>query len=196
MKVSKVSQFILFGLILSIPAVGCKKKPGFLTPLPGSRAGQVAEPSSAPPIGPGEKTDLSGLTTTGIKSNEPGSHQGWKEDAELLKADSVHFDFDSSVVKAAEKPKVAKVADHLKGSSAEAVRVEGNCDERGTEEYNRALGERRALALREELVRLGIDPTRLDTISYGEDKPVDPGHDETAWRKNRRGDFIVLSPPK
>ena len=59
-----------------------------------------------------------------------------------------------------------------------------------------SLGERRALALREELVRLGVDPTRVDTISYGEDKPVDPGHDEAAWRKNRRGDFILLSPPK
>ena len=81
-------------------------------------------------------------------------------------------------------------------NTADAVRVEGNCDERGTEEYNRALGERRALALREELVRLGVDPSRVDTVSYGEDKPVDPGHDESAWRKNRRGDFILLSPPK
>jgi len=196
MKVSKLNNLILFGLLLTIPAVGCKKKPGFLTPLPGARSGQVAEPGSAPPLGPGDKTDISGLTSAGIKSNEPGSHQGWNENAELLKADSVHFDFDSSVVKSGEKPKVAKVADYLKGSSTDAVRVEGNCDERGTEEYNRALGERRALALREELVRLGIDPTRVDTISYGEDKPVDPGHDEAAWRKNRRGDFILLSPPK
>jgi peptidoglycan-associated lipoprotein len=195
MKVSKINTLLSFGLIISISGVGCKKKPGYLTPLPGSRTGQVAEPSSAPPLGPGEKTDVSGLTT-GIKSNEPGSHQGWNENAEALKTDTVYFDFDSSVVKSGEKPKVAKVADYLKGSSAEAVRVEGNCDERGTEEYNRSLGERRALALREELVRLGIDPTRVDTISYGEDRPIDPGHNEAAWRKNRRGDFVVLSPPK
>src|SRR5438477_1378824 len=195
MKVSKLGNLILFGLIFVIPAVGCKKKPGFLTPLPGARSGQVAEAGSAPPLGPGEKTDVSGLTT-GIKSNEPGSHQGWNENAELLKADTVHFDFDSSVVKSGEKPKVSKVADYLKGNSGEAVRVEGNCDERGTEEYNRSLGERRALALREELVRLGVDPTRVDTVSYGEDRPVAPGHDESAWRKNRRGDFILLSPPK
>src|SRR5215831_75225 len=195
MNVSKFKYIIYFALIFSISVVGCKKKPRYLTPLPGSRSGQVAEPSSAPPLGPGEKTDVSGLTT-GIKSNDPGSHQGWNENTETLKADTVHFDFDSSVVKSGEKPKVAKVADFLKGSSADAVRVEGNCDERGTEEYNRALGERRALALREELVRLGIDPTRVDTISYGEDKPIDSGHDEAAWRKNRRGDFVVLSPPK
>ena len=91
---------------------------------------------------------------------------------------------------------MAAVADYLKANSGKAVRVEGNCDERGTEEYNRSLGERRALAVREELIRLGIDPTRVDTISYGKDRPVDPGHDEAAWKKNRRDDFIVLSPPK
>ncbi len=122
-------------------------------------------------------------------------HEGWLEDAQALKAETVYFDFDSSVIKASEKPKVSAVADYLKANSAKAVRIEGNCDERGTEEYNRALGERRALAVREELIRLGIDPTRADTISYGKDRPVDPGHDESAWRKNRRDDFIVLSPP-
>ena len=75
------------------------------------------------------------------------------------------------------------------------MKIEGHCDERGTEEYNRALGERRALALREELARLGIDPGRVDTISYGKDRPVDTGRDESAHRKNRRGEFVVLTPP-
>ena len=196
MKPSKLSNLILIGSILLVPVAGCKKKPTPLTPLPGSRAGLVPEePGPASPLGSGEKPGESALAT-GIKSNEAGSHQGWLEDASMFKADTVHFEFDSSVVKTGEKPKVARVADQLKGSSANAVRVEGNCDERGTEEYNRALGERRALALREELVRLGIDPTRVDTISYGEDKPVDPGHNEAAWRKNRRGDFILLTAPK
>jgi peptidoglycan-associated lipoprotein len=122
-------------------------------------------------------------------------HEGWLEDAQALKAETVYFDFDSSVLKASEKPKVSAVADYLKANSAKAVRIEGNCDERGTEEYNRSLGERRALAVREELIRLGIDPSRADTISYGKDRPADPGHDEAAWKKNRRDDFIVLSPP-
>ena len=72
--------------------------------------------------------------------------------------------------------------------------IEGNCDERGTEEYNRALGERRALAAREALAKLGIDPMRIRTISYGKDKPADPGHDEAAWAKNRRDDFVLLHP--
>ena len=120
----------------------------------------------------------------------------WIRDTETLKSDTVYFDFDSSVLKTAEKPKVSAVADYLKANSAAAVKVEGNCDERGTEEYNRSLGERRALAVREELIRLGVDPTRVDTISYGKDKPAVPGHDEAAWKQNRRDDFVVLTPPK
>jgi peptidoglycan-associated lipoprotein len=75
------------------------------------------------------------------------------------------------------------------------VEVDGHCDERGTEEYNRALGERRALALREELISLGVDPNRIDTVSYGKDRPAETGHDEAAWRKNRRGEFLLETPP-
>jgi peptidoglycan-associated lipoprotein len=134
--------------------------------------------------------------TGGHESVPAGQYDNWIQDREALKAETVHFDFDSSVLKSSEQPKVSAVADYLKANSANAVRVEGNCDERGTEEYNRALGERRALAVREELIRLGIDPIRVDTISYGKDKPVDPGHDESAWKQNRRDDFVVLSPPK
>ena len=195
MNLSKFVTLTVFSSILTIAATGCHKKPGYLTPLP---AGMTANPKDAGP-GPGlddankvKPEDLVG----GIKSNEPGSHQGWNEDAEVLKADTVHFDYDSTVVKTGEKPKVAAVADYLKGNPASAVRVEGHCDERGTEEYNRALGERRALALREGLARLGIDPTRVDTISYGKDRPVDTGRDEASHKKNRRGEFILLSPPK
>jgi peptidoglycan-associated lipoprotein len=125
----------------------------------------------------------------------PG-HVGWTEDAETFKTEIVHFDFDSAVVKPSEKPKIETVATYLKGNLSVAVKVEGHCDERGTEEYNRSLGDRRALAVREELVRLGIAPERIDTISYGKDRPVDLGHNEAAWKKNRRGVFILLTPPK
>ena len=71
------------------------------------------------------------------------------------------------------------------------VEIEGHCDVRGTEEYNRSLGERRALALREELIRLGIEASRVDTISYGEDRPAVAGNDEAAYRKNRRAEFVL-----
>jgi peptidoglycan-associated lipoprotein len=72
--------------------------------------------------------------------------------------------------------------------------VEGHCDERGTEEYNRALGERRALAVRDYLMNLGIDGDRIFTISYGEDLPAADGHDENAYRLNRRAEFVLLRP--
>jgi len=201
MKVSNFTKVVLWGLLLTLPIVACKKKPMGVTPLPGALTGKPGEPGNAPAIGPGN-----GLAGTegqpnaaklgGITSNDPSSHEGWTPNAEIFKGDTVHFDLDSSVVKTAEKAKVSKVADYLKSNSADAVRVEGHCDERGTEEYNRALGDRRAQALREELVGLGIQAGRVDTISYGEDRPVDPGHNDAAWRKNRRGEFILLSPPK
>jgi peptidoglycan-associated lipoprotein len=126
----------------------------------------------------------------------PGAFDTMIPDAEVFKAYTVYFDFDSSVLKASEKPKLASVADHLKPNPSCAVRVTGNCDERGTEEYNRSLGERRALAAREELVRLGIDPGRIDTISYGKDKPAVTGTGEAVWKQNRRDEFILLTPPK
>ena len=77
----------------------------------------------------------------------------------------------------------------------DALLIEGHCDERGTEEYNRALGERRALSVREFLVTLGVAPDRVETVSFGEDRPADPGHSSAAWDKNRRGEIVLLSPP-
>ena len=199
MKLNKFANLLVIGLVLTVAASGCRKKLVNPTKLPNPYAGNVpdAGPGRAipyvPPITAGPDTTSGPFATP---SNPRDSHQGWIEDAQALKTDTVYFDFDSSVLKAAEKPKVSAVADYLKANSAAAVKVEGNCDERGTEEYNRSLGERRALAVREELIRLGVDPTRADTISYGKDKPAIPGHDESAWKQNRRDDFIVLTAPK
>jgi peptidoglycan-associated lipoprotein len=97
-------------------------------------------------------------------------------------------------VKSSEQSKVLAVASALKSDNAAKLLIEGHCDERGTEEYNRALGERRALALRGSLAGMGVDAMRVRTISYGEDKPVANGHDESAWRQNRRGVFVLLHP--
>ncbi len=199
MKRNQFVNLLVIGLALTIAASGCRKKPVNTTPLPGARAGNVREAppggviTPGPSVTPGEGV---GSTPGGIPMAAAGAHEGWIEDAAALKSETVYFDFDSSVIKTGEKPKISAVADYLKANMAKAVRVEGNCDERGTEEYNRSLGERRALAVREELVRLGIEPGRIDTKSWGKDNPAnDPGHDETAWRKNRRDEFIVLSPP-
>jgi peptidoglycan-associated lipoprotein len=181
-------------------ATGCKKKPTRLTPLPSSAYQQVPNPdlTQAPPITTPENPISSTIATTGggIPSNPAGSHNGWTEDRDTFKADIVYFDFDKSAIKASEQSKLETVGDYLKSNAAAAVRVEGNCDERGTEEYNRALGERRSLAAREYLVHLGIDASRVDTLSKGEDNPADPAHNEAAWKKNRRDEFVVLTAPK
>ena len=136
-------------------------------------------------------TDLSKIPLA-----NPRGTEGWTDAPDILgDKDAVYFDFDSSAVKASEKHKAEPVAEHLKANPNHKIRIYGNCDERGTEEYNRSLGERRALALRTELLGLGVDPERIDTVTNGKDKPKALGHDEASWRINRRGDFVVLVPP-
>ena|SRR5579859_2240015 len=193
MKLTNFINCLAFGLILSLATAGCKHQPPGVTPLPNGSglSGQAPVPGPGGTMPPGS---TEGANTGGIPQG-PG-HQGWNENPDQFKADTVYFDFDSSSVKPGEKSKISDVASYLKSNSSMAVRVEGNCDERGTEEYNRSLGERRALAVREELVTLGVEPNRVDTISYGKDRPADSGHDESAWKKNRRDEFILLTPPK
>src|SRR5215471_3620810 len=158
---------------IALAGAGCHKRPNNVTPLPGRTGEKTPSGPSAEGIIGGNQR-LPGETPSGFPTG-PG-HPGWNEDANLFKSDTVHFDFDSSAVKSGEKAKVSAVGDYLKGNASSAVKIEGHCDERGTAEYNRSLGERRALALREELIRMGVDMNRVDTISYGADRPVDPGH--------------------
>lgn len=206
MKLTKFNNLLLVGLVLTIAVVGCRKRPIGVTNLPN---GGMTKPavSTGGAGGGGEGGNIGdgvitgGPAVTGWDIEKGGGiplgpgHDGWATDTVALKANTVHFAFDSSVVRTEEKPRVAAVAEYLKSNPANAVKIEGHCDERGTEEYNRALGDRRAQALREALVQLGIEPTRVDTISYGKDRPLDHGHDDAAWRQNRRGEFIVLIPP-
>jgi peptidoglycan-associated lipoprotein len=193
MKATRFVTLIAIGIALSFFAAGCKTHPENMTRIPGNREQKTEEPGGLPPINPNLAPDTNGFV--GFPLNPTNMYAGWPEDPHQFEKQTVHFAFDSSTVRSSDKANIATVADFLKGNQQDAVRVEGNCDERGTEEYNRSLGERRALAAREELIRLGIDPTRVVTISYGEDKPVDPGHNEAAWKQNRRDDFILLTPP-
>jgi|SRR5581483_7938814 peptidoglycan-associated lipoprotein len=198
MKLTKLSNLIMLGLALTFVSAGCKKRPTGVTNLPGqgrTRPGDTAGMNGLDQGNGIKPFDPSMVKDGGLAPNAAGSHDGWKNDPDALKAQTVYFDFDKSAVKSSEQPKLDEVANYLRSNPNAAVRVEGNCDERGTEEYNRSLGERRALAAREVLVRLGVDPSRVDTVTYGEDKPAVPGHDESAWSKNRRDDFIVLTPP-
>ena len=111
-----------------------------------------------------------------------------------MAADTIHFAFDSAVIRDSDQASLQAVAAALQQNANDQLLVQGNCDERGTEEYNRSLGERRALAAREALSALGVSPDRVHEISFGKDKPVDPGHDDDAWSKNRRDDFVLLVP--
>ncbi len=104
----------------------------------------------------------------------------------------VYFGFDSTVVPQGELGKVDAVVQHLNEKTDRVVVVEGNCDERGSNEYNMSLGESRAIVVRDYLVQSGIAADRIQTRSYGEEKPAVDGHDEGAWVKNRRGEFAIF----
>jgi peptidoglycan-associated lipoprotein len=105
--------------------------------------------------------------------------------------ETVYFAFDDYTLNMDAQQRLQGMADHLKGDQGAVVQIEGHCDERGSIEYNLALGERRAQSVKNYLVQLGVDAGRLSTISYGEEKPATDGHDETAWSKNRRAEFTV-----
>ena len=106
---------------------------------------------------------------------------------------SVFFDFDSATIRNDAQGTILDNGTNLQRGSASKIRLEGNCDERGSREYNLALGDRRAQSVRRRLVMLGVDQSRLEAISYGKEKPRALGHDEAAWAENRRVDFDVLA---
>jgi OOP family OmpA-OmpF porin len=110
------------------------------------------------------------------------------------KLDSIYFDFDKYNIKPEFRDVLKKNADWLKANKGYNIRIEGNCDERGTDEYNMALGQRRADAAAKFLMNLGIAKDRIGTISYGKEKPICMEHNEACWSKNRRDDFVVVKP--
>lgn len=103
----------------------------------------------------------------------------------------IYFDFDKFNLKPQAQKTLQKYADWLAANPDYVVKIEGNCDERGTIEYNLALGERRAKAAMKYIVDLGIKKSRISVVSYGKERPVDPGHNEEAWAKNRRDHFVI-----
>jgi len=103
----------------------------------------------------------------------------------------IHFDFDQYRIRPVDEAVLEDAAGWLKDNAGVRMLIEGHCDERGTNEYNMALGEQRALAARRYLIGLGIAAERISTISYGEERPLDPRSTEDAWGKNRRGHFVI-----
>ncbi len=209
MKLNKFVLPLVLALAGLLATTGCKHGfNGKVTTLPGHRQEPIAEnpnpntlPSSTTPLP--DTTPMPNASTipnTGDKTPTGGGVlPGWRpedmnQNRDVWAADTVHFKFDSAVVEDNEQANVANVAQALTSDKSLLVLIEGHCDERGTEQYNMSLGERRALALREALARDGVDPMRIQTRSYGKDQPVDPGHNEAAWAKNRRGQFIQCTP--
>lgn len=193
MKAFKFTSLLAMVLALTIGATGCKKKPVGVTPIPGTST-QIREGDMKPIEGGGTLGGTEG-TPIGGGPLSPIDPDQYNKDAEALRAQTIHFDYDSAVIRSDEKSKLDAVAAYLKSApTGVALLIEGNCDERGTEEYNRALGERRALAAREALVAAGVDGQRVATRSYGKDNPVDRSGTEAGMAKNRRDDFVVLHP--
>jgi peptidoglycan-associated lipoprotein len=125
-----------------------------------------------------------------VAKKEPGI-EGEIFESKLLK--DIHFDFDKYDIHPGDTEILKENGTLLKKYSNVKIQIEGHCDERGTVEYNLALGERRANSTKKYLTSLGISPDRISTISYGKERPADPGHNEEAWAKNRRAHTIILS---
>lgn len=141
---------------------------------------------------PGATSDV----TNSVVAGSPGVHPAWNEDRTSLKVDNVYFAFDKSAIKPLEQSKLNDVADFLKRNAQVSILIEGNCDERGTEEFNRELGVRRAEASRDYLVSLGIDRARIQTLSRGKDNPAVTGEGGESRSLNRRDEFVVLTSDK
>jgi peptidoglycan-associated lipoprotein len=162
--------WIVLALLLVMPAflftVSCQKRVQAQAPTPA--AAPAPAPAAPAPAPAPAKMDVPSFMT-----------------------ERIYFDFDKSVLKLEAQALLKKKADWLKANPNAKLLIEGNCDERGTAEYNLALGERRAESAKKFLVDLGIDAKRVSTISYGEERPIDPAHTQAAWSKNRNDGFVV-----
>ncbi len=184
-------------LVLALVATGCAKKEVVRSQ---EEAGTAAQAPGAAPAAPPESIVSEPVKPEAPKAETPAGTQtamaeaaagvAATEEKASLFAD-IHFDFDKSFIREQDKPVLAKIADYLKKNPGTKLQVEGHCDERGTAEYNMALGARRAESAKKYLVSLGVKGGQLSTVSYGKEKPLDPGHDETAWAKNRRDHFVL-----
>lgn len=178
--------FILFISIALAFSIGCAKKGAVAVSeeKPAAAKTETKAPQKAAEDTGKQKQQLAQVERTKIKEAEAAV-------SPIAGFDFIYFDYDKFNVKPEYRGTVNKVADWLKKNSDYKLRVEGNCDERGTAEYNLALGEKRANSAKDYLVKLGIDKGKINTISYGKEKPVDPGHNEEAWAKNRNAHFVV-----
>jgi peptidoglycan-associated lipoprotein len=165
----KLKHLVLLIILASfIAAIGCGKKP----PPP---------PPAPPPV------VVAPDTTTPPPPEPP------PPPPPPLQLTAIYFDYDKAEIRADARDILSQNGKSLTDHPTSTIRIEGNCDERGTEQYNLALGEKRANSARDYLVNYGISASRITTISYGKERPVAKGHNEEAWSKNRRDDFAIQS---
>jgi len=128
------------------------------------------------------------------KKSEAEARKRWQERKSLnFEAEAIYFDCDRAFIRPEFRPILKEKADYLKDNPNVRIRIEGNCDERGTNEYNLALGERRANSANKFLVSLGVSPDQIEIVSYGEERPLALGHSKGAWAQNRRDDFEIIT---
>ena len=168
------NRVIALALAMGIGSIGCQQ----VRHMPGG--------------GSGDGTDGAGGWTQPDISDAIWNSQN--ADPSFFASDTVYFDFDRATVKDSERSKVDRVARFLQDNRGAAVSIEGHCDERGTEEYNLALGERRAQSIRNYLIDSGVSPRQARTLSYGEARPAVDAQTDAAFAQNRRGEFVLYRP--
>jgi peptidoglycan-associated lipoprotein len=181
-------------LVLFAGASGCARRSTAVggPPAPPPAAPPTAGAPAVPVPGPARVDDALPVPPEPLLEDELATRSldDLNRDSPLK---AVFFAFDSAELDDEARAVVQANAEILKRYPTWVVTIEGHCDERGTAEYNLALGERRANAVKTHLVALGISPDRIRTVSYGKEFPFDPGHNEEAWAKNRRGHFVITS---
>jgi len=183
---------LAFALILSF---GCAKKevppPGDLQEISAEERARLAEEERKREM---ERQALEErrLQEERMARERDREQRGIQDVVDEILTTRIHYDFDSYELKPQARSTLQKISEHMKNFNNLRLVIEGHCDERGTAEYNLALGERRARAAYEFLILLGVESGRMQIISYGEERPLDPRSNETAWAQNRRAEFKVL----
>jgi peptidoglycan-associated lipoprotein len=165
--------------LLALTIAGCHKAKPEVVPEPTQTTPPPApSPTPAPPPPPAATGDAAAATTARLT-------------AEL--GNVIHFDYDQDAIKPEDRPVLDAKADIMKANPALRIRISGHADDRGSDEYNLVLGNKRALAAKRYLESKGIDGSRIDVTSFGEERPVDSGANESAWARNRRDEFEILA---
>jgi len=190
----KSFMIIIFFLCIGLVLMGCPKKTVMKDEPSVKKEESAAAKAEADRIAKEREAKLreeatkKELEKSLVAKKEPGI-EGVVFESSLLK--DIYFDFDKYDIRPGDAAILKENAALLKKYTNIKIQIEGHCDERGTNEYNLALGERRANSTKNYLMTLGVSPGRISTISYGEEKPLDPGHNEGAWTKNRRAHTII-----